>query len=177
MYKKKNVKIDDDCPICGGKIWGKGQKVLIEGAKITVCQSCAQFGKKIATKTKKSQIERFSTNKQKVKKSKQSFKSSSTLEPSIEFVSDYSKRIRNARTKKNLTQEQFSQKLNEKPSLIRRIESGKVEPSLKLAKKIEEMYSIKILKEPDDIKVNTKKYMKKSSTTSMGDIAFIKKKN
>ncbi len=176
MYNKKNVRIDDDCPICGGKIWGGGQKVLIEGAKITVCQSCAQLGKKIITKTKKADIEKLAINKPKINKSKQSFKSSRTLEPSIEIISDYSKRIRNARTQKNLTQEQFAQKLNEKPSLIRRIESGKVEPNLKLAKKIEEVYNIKILKETDEVKVNTKKFMKKSSTASMGDIAFIKKK-
>jgi len=176
MYNKKNVRIDDDCPICGGKIWGKGQKVLIEGAKMTVCQSCAQYGKKVISKTKPSSIGTISIIKQKNSKSKSSNKTSSTLEPSIEIVSDYSKRIRNARTQNNLTQEQFAQKLNEKPSLIRRIESGKVEPDLKLAKKIEEVYNIQILKTTDEIKVNTEKYMKKSSTPSMGDIAFIKKK-
>ncbi|MFX1337962.1 MAG: multiprotein bridging factor aMBF1 [Promethearchaeota archaeon] len=176
MYNKKKIRIDNDCPICGGKIWGKGQKVLIEGAKITVCQSCAQYGKKIIPKTEISSIKRISINKQKNTISKSSNKSIIPLEPSIEIVSDYSKRIRNARMQKNLTQEQFAQKLNEKPSLIRRIESGKVEPNLKLAKKIEEVYNIQILKATDEIKVNTEKYMKKSSTTSMGDIAFIKKK-
>ena len=174
MYNKKNVRIDDDCPICGGKIWGKAQKVLIEGAKITVCQSCAQLGKKIITK--KSDIEKLAINKPKINKSKQSFKSTRTLEPSIEIISDYTMKIRNVRTQKNLTQEQFAQKLNEKPSLLRRIESGKVEPNLKLAKKIEEVYNIKILKETDQVRVDTKKFMKKSSTASLGDIAFIKKK-
>lgn len=176
MYNKKNVRINDDCPICGGKIWGKGQKVLIEGAKITVCQSCAHYGKKIITKKKLSKFERISTNKRKITKSKPSNKLKGILEPSIEIVPDYFKRIRNVRTQKNLTQEQFAQKLNEKPSLIRRIESGKVEPNLKLAKKIEEVYHIQILKATDEVKVNTEKYMKKTSTTSMGDIAFIKKK-
>ena len=176
MYNKKNVRIDDDCPICGGKIWGKGQKVLIEGAKITVCQSCAHLGKKIITKTKTSSMKRSSTNKQIITRKKPSSKPSKPLEPSIEIVSDYPKRIRNVRTQKNLTQEQFAQKLNEKPSLLRRIESGKVEPNLKLAKKIEEVYDIKILKATDEVRVDTKKFMKKSSTASLGDIAFIKKK-
>ena len=53
MSKKIANEYEKDCPICGGKIWGKGEKVLIEGAKITVCQSCAQFGVKIKPKTKK----------------------------------------------------------------------------------------------------------------------------
>ena len=176
MYNKKNVRIDDDCPICGGKIWGRGQKVLIEGAKITVCQSCAHLGKNIITTTKGSTIKKWTSNKAQSTRKSTSSKLSSTLEPSIELVSDYSKRIRNARAQRNLTQEQFAQKLNEKPSLMRRIESGKVEPNIKLAKKIEEVYQIKILKETDEVSVDTKKFMKKSSTASLGDIAFIKKK-
>ncbi len=47
MSKKISSQFEKECPICGGKIWGRGQKVLIEGAKITVCQSCAQYGVKI----------------------------------------------------------------------------------------------------------------------------------
>ncbi|MCK4383585.1 MAG: helix-turn-helix domain-containing protein, partial [Candidatus Lokiarchaeota archaeon] len=73
-------------------------------------------------------------------------------------------------------QDQFAQKLNEKPSLIRRIESGKAEPTEKLAKKIESVYNIKLLKKADDYIVSTKDYMKKQKNTSLGDIAIIKKK-
>ena len=93
-----------------------------------------------------------------------------------EIVEDYAKRIRNARTKNNLTQEQFAQKINEKPSLLRRIEAGKAKPTIKLAKKLEKSYDIMLLKEADEIEVNTSQFMKKSTGTSLGDIAFIKKK-
>ena len=176
MHKKKNIEIDDDCPICGGKIWGKGQKVLIEGAKITVCQSCAHLGKKIIPNIDKSYKGKFSPIKQNLSRPKKTFKTTDMLEPTMEIVDDYSKRIRKVRAQNNLTQEQFAQKLNEKPSLIRRIEAGKVEPNLELAKKIEKVYNISLLKDVDRIEVNTKKFMKKSSGSSMGDIAFIKRK-
>ncbi len=176
MQRKKNIKIDDDCPICGGKIWGGGQKVLIEGAKITVCQSCAHLGKKIISKTKVTPIQKLKSSKTKTTKNKQAFKTSNILEPSVEIVSDYPERLRNIRVKNNITQEQFAKKLNEKPSLLRRIEAGKVEPSLKLAKKIEKMYNVSLLKDVDEIQVDTKKFMKKTSGSSMGDIAFIKRK-
>ena len=69
-----------------------------------------------------------------------------------------------------------TQKLNEKPSLLRRIEAGKVEPNEKLAKKIESVYNIKLLKKAEDFVVNTKDYMKKQKNSSLGDIAIIKKK-
>ncbi|TFG27542.1 MAG: TIGR00270 family protein [Promethearchaeota archaeon] len=176
MHKKKTIGIDDDCPICGGKIWGKGQKVLIEGAKITVCQSCAHLGKKIIIKTEKRHSPKFKPAKQNLSRPKKTFKTTDILEPTVEIVDDYSIRIRKVRTQNNLTQEQFAQKLNEKPSLIRRIEAGKVEPNLKLAKKIEKVYNISLLKDIDRIEVSTKKFMKKSSGSSMGDIAFIKRK-
>ena len=96
----------------------------------------------------------------------------------LEIIPNYAKKIRSKRNSLGLSQDQFAQKLNEKPSLLRRIEAGKVEPTIKLAKKIEEVYKIKILKKADEIEasVESSKFMKKSSGTSLGDIAFIKKK-
>ena len=47
MPKSRYNEIDKECPICGSIIWGKGQRVLLEGAKITVCLNCAQHGKKL----------------------------------------------------------------------------------------------------------------------------------
>jgi len=176
MSKKIANDYEKECPICGGKIWGRGEKVLLEGAKITVCQSCAQFGVKIKPKVKLGESNRNyypkpsqSTNK--VVRSRE-------IEDSVEIVSDYVVRIRNARNSRGLNQDQFAQKLNEKPSLIRRIEAGKVEPTIKLAKKIEEVYNIKLLKQIDEIEPSSKQnqYMKKTSGSSLGDIAYIKKK-
>jgi len=113
----------------------------------------------------------------KTSSTKKTFQSRENIEASIEIVSDYAKKIRNARMNKKLNQEQFAQKLNEKPSLLRRIESGKVEPTIKLAKKIEKVYGTKLLRKADDVAVNTKNYMKRKGGSTLGDIAFIKKKN
>ncbi|MFX0188247.1 MAG: multiprotein bridging factor aMBF1 [Candidatus Hodarchaeota archaeon] len=161
------------CPICNGIVW-KGQKVLIEGARITLCDSCARLGKKITTKPKSIDLRKsYSTQiKGSLKHPTRKF---DEIEQ-IEIVNDYSKRIRNIRTINKLNQDQFAQKLNEKPSLIRRIESGKVKPTIKLAKKIEEIYKITLLIKADEIEVNTKKFMKKETSSALGDIAFFKKK-
>jgi len=171
---------DNECPICGSIIWGRGQRVLIEGARITVCQSCAQHGTKVTRKPSSS----YSINKvphsmpysNKAKtRAKSTFKPPQPIDD-IEIVNDYAKKIRNARAARKLNQDQFAQKLNEKPSLLRRIEAGKAKPTLKLAKKIEQVYNIKLLEKADQIEVNTKKYMKRQTGSSLGDIAFIKKK-
>lgn len=164
--------INKECQICGSLIWGKGQKVLIEGAKITVCQACAQHGTKIHKRPKVYTQARSQIYDSKAPQKREFKKKSSHIEPSIEIVDDYSRRIKNARHKNNLTQEQFAQKIHEKESLIRRIETGKAKPTIKLAKKIEKTYNLSLLKETDDIKIDTRKYMKKSTSTSLGD--FVK---
>jgi len=176
MSKKIANEYEKECPICSGKIWGRGVKVLIEGANITVCQSCAQFGDRI-----KSNPKMTSSSKKVYPKSKSSVEKvvhSIKIEESVEIVSDYVVRIRNARNARGLNQDQFAQKLNEKPSLLRRIEAGKVEPTIKLAKKIAEVYNIKLIKQVDEIEPTAKQnqYMKKSSGSSLGDIAYVKKK-
>ena len=172
MAKKGFNNLDKECPICGSIIWGKGVRVLIEGAKITVCQACAKHGKKIyipqiskPKHTKSSQIKRTPKKLE--------------LDDGLEIIGDYNHKIRKVRQSLSLNQDQFAQKLNEKPSLIRRIEAGKVEPTIKLAKKIERVYNIKLLNERDESEasVSTDKFLKRSTGISLGDIAFIKKKD
>ncbi|MFX1366798.1 MAG: multiprotein bridging factor aMBF1 [Promethearchaeota archaeon] len=176
MPKQQNHNFDKECPVCGSIIWGKGIRVLLEGAKITVCHSCAQHGVKIQ-KPPSTKYSRKSFSYDAKKPSKRPITKESNFE-TLEIIQDYAKRIRNVRSSLGLNQDQFAQKLNEKPSLLRRIEAGKVKPTIKLAKKIEEVYNIKILKKTDELEtnVNDNKYMKKSRGSSLGDIAYIKKK-
>ncbi|MFX0057828.1 MAG: multiprotein bridging factor aMBF1 [Candidatus Hodarchaeota archaeon] len=176
MAKKGSNNLDKECPICGGLIWGRGQKVVIEGAKISVCESCAQYGIKVHEKPPISQKTVISSQKR-TKFPKHHNVKTENLED-IEVINNYASIIRKARTSLGLNQDQFAQKLNEKPSLLRRIEAGKVEPTIKLARKIEQVYNIKILKKVDEVEVTAKasQFMKKSTGTSLGDIAFIKKK-
>jgi putative transcription factor len=170
MPQPSSIKNEKECQICGSIIWGKGQRVILEGAKITVCHNCAQHGTKIHEPSSYTKKKPYTAPQRQNKRPK--------IVEDIEIVSDYAKRVRNARSKLGLNQDQFAQKLNEKPSLIRRIETGKAVPTVKLAKKIQKMYKIQLLAKSDgmDFNVQEKKFMKKSSGSSLGDIAFVKKK-
>ncbi|MFW9950680.1 MAG: multiprotein bridging factor aMBF1 [Candidatus Thorarchaeota archaeon] len=176
MAKKNSSQLDKECQICGGLIWGKGVHVMLEGAKITVCQSCAQYGIKIQEKkTKLTSNQKI--HKESVQKRKQQPDYSKEFDK-FEIVADFAKIINNIRNNLGLNQDKFAKKLNEKPSLLKRIESGKVEPTIQLAKKIEKVYGVKLIKEIESIEASflDSKYIKKTSGTSLGDIAFIKKK-
>ncbi|TFF88830.1 MAG: TIGR00270 family protein [Promethearchaeota archaeon] len=179
MPKKDNRK-EPVCPICGGVIWGGGEKVMLEGAKIRVCQSCAQHGKRIVSRPKKSR--RQYSSRSRTKTSTQASQSKPKYTPKtpsqdVVVVSNYADKIRNARNTKNLTQEKFAQQIQEKESLLRRIEAGKARPTIKLARKLEKALDISLLEQPDEFIVDTNKYMKRQKGgSSLGDIAFIKKK-
>ncbi len=176
MPKPQYDEIDKECPVCGSIIWGKGQRVLLEGAKITVCHNCAQYGVKIQKLSTSTYIKSSFSRDRAIRPKRQALKKPRIDD--LEIIPDYAKKIRNARNTLGFNQDQFAQKLNEKPSLLKRIETGKVEPTIKLAKKIEDVYKIKIIKKVTEIEadVSNNKYMKKSSGTSLGDLAFIKKK-
>ncbi len=172
MSKKNFDKFEKECPICGSIIWGKGEKVLLEGANITVCPICAKHGQKIHNKPS------YASNQRKPQSNRPTSRNKIKKDYLIEkeIVEDFDRKIRNARTHMNLTQEQFAQRINEKPSLMKRIEAGKAKPTTKLAQKLEKILNIKLLKDSDEFEVNTSQYMKKNSGSSLGDIAFIKKK-
>ena len=58
--------------------------------------------------------------------------------------------IRNARSKKGLTHEQLGQKINEKVTLIKKIETGSIRPDEIIAKKLERFLGITLFINPNE---------------------------
>lgn len=52
--------------------------------------------------------------------------------------------IRNARNKKGITHDQLGQKINEKVTLLKKIETGNIKPDGILSKKLENFLGIKL---------------------------------
>lgn len=116
------------CELCGREI-KYGESIKIEGAVITVCKSCAKMGVRVG---------KVSTENKPRKIVRRDF-------PEEDIVIDYAERIRSAREKLNLKQEELARKINEKDSVIARIESGKMIPSMELAKKLEKFLKISLI--------------------------------
>jgi putative transcription factor len=62
-----------------------------------------------------------------------------------ELTEDYANEIRVAREKMCLTHEELGKKINEKASVLRNLEAGKMAPNNQLASKLEHMLKIKLL--------------------------------
>jgi len=134
--------------MCGTET-GSPKTVKIEGAELDVCDDCADFGTEVRTEETSSTSTKYSTSSSSGSGSSTSSRGSSGSSDSgggrrrdmfdemDEVVQDYDERIRNARESEGLTQEELADQLNEKASLIRKIERGDVLPSDSVQRKLE----------------------------------------
>jgi putative transcription factor len=96
-------------------------------------------------------------------------------EPSEELVEDFDIKIRRARESKDWSREDLGKKINERVSVISRIETGKMTPDIKLTKKLEKALNIKLLEKVDNVDLN--QFVNSSSgERTLGNIMKIKRK-
>jgi putative transcription factor len=83
--------------------------------------------------------------------------------------------IRKARESKNWSREDLGKKINERVSVITRIETGKMTPDTKLTKKFEKALNIKLLEKVENVDLN--QFINSSSgERTLGNIMKIKRK-
>jgi putative transcription factor len=139
------------CEMCGAET-GSPKTVKIEGAELDVCDDCADFGTEVQTQETSSTSTKYSTSSS----SSSSSSGGSTgggggggsrrdmFDEMDEVVQDYDDRIRDARESEGLTQEELADQLNEKASLIRKLERGDVLPSDSIQRKLERQLGIEL---------------------------------
>lgn len=145
-----------NCDLCGRT--GELAKAYVEGTLLSVCGNCSRFGKAAYQSKKKEEA--------KLKKIKK-------VEGPVEnIVENYALLIKNAREKRNLKQEDVAKAINEKLSLIQKIETGNLKPSIELANKIGKFFDIKLI----EINENKEEGIKKTENSSLtiGDLIKIK---
>src|SRR3989338_4596212 len=147
------------CDMCGNP--GKLFKTIVEGTELSVCQECSRFGKVVGVIELTRPIAKA--------------KSEETKTEVMELlVEDYAEKIRKKRESLGLNQDEFAKKLNEKESLIQKIESGHFEPSIGLAKKISRILQIKLVEEYEER--HEKQPRPKIEGFTLGDFIKIKEK-
>ena len=90
------------------------------------------------------------------------------------ITKDYSSRIKNTREKLGIKQEDLARKINEKESLIHKIESGRIKPNMAVAKKLESALKIRLVEtyiENAERKVNMR-----DENLTIGDLINVKQR-
>ncbi len=142
------------CDVCG-----KNEplvEAIVEGSRLRVCKNCGKFGK-------------IMNSPALLKKPVVHQKKEEIL---IDVVADYAKKIRDTREKLGLTQKEFAKKINEKETILSKIENGTQKPTLDLAKKLEHLLKIKLVEEVKEELYEKDK--KTSGTLTIGDILIVK---
>lgn len=159
------------CDVCGEQTMGRGAKVVIEGATVLACPRCARLGKLYVESPSQRMRSRIGPAQYSVKRIRSVPRE--TLEE-LEVVEDFSSRIRKAREKIGLTQEDLARRVKEKLSIIQKIESGKITPDMKLCRELEHSLRISLLALRVETPISTTSGP--SASLTLGDIVKMKRK-
>jgi len=147
------------CEMCGAET-ASPNTVKVEGAELDVCDECADFGTEVRTESSSSTSTKYSTGSSGGSSSGDSSGSSGgsssgrsstgsssgssgggrsrdMFDELDEVAQDYHERIRDAREAAGMNQKELASNLNEKASLIRKLEHGDTLPSDDVQQKIE----------------------------------------
>ncbi|MFP4631974.1 MAG: multiprotein bridging factor aMBF1 [Halobacteriales archaeon] len=143
------------CEMCG-KETDSLRVVQIEGSKLEVCADCESFGEVLHEEQPSAETESDSGSEggRKTRSTSSSKRSSGSggrrrdpFEEIGTLAADYDSRVRDARESMGLTQEELSDRLNEKQSLIRKIEAGDMRPDEEVRSKLERALDVSLTEE------------------------------
>lgn len=162
-----------ECEICGKSVPEHNPiRARIEGSVMVVCKECSKLGK-IQKAPPKPKFRKQEKAKNKSNARPRSY--SRNDEPTEELIEDFSDEVRRAREAKDWSREDLGRKINERVSVITRIETGKMTPDIKLTKKLEKALNIKLLEKTNAVDLN--QFMNTSSgERTLGNIMKIKRK-
>ncbi len=151
------------CELCGTET--SLVRALIEGTELSVCRSCASYGKML----RPIQPTAAPVQKQAAEKPK---KIDDELIQMV--VPDCGSIVKQKRERLGLRQEDLALKIAEKESLIHNLEAGRFIPGIALAKKLERFLKIRLIEEHQEAAGNVSK--PKGATFTLGDFVRVRKR-
>jgi len=147
---------------------------MVEGAAVNVCPGCEKYASSNAVKTKEGKVMLPSVAERLGDRQRRMRQRDVLTRGEKELVFDYPQRVRRGRQKMSMSQEDLAKSLNEKKSIIVKIENGDIRPTDKLIAKLERTLDITMkeyLETDDDEQDSGHQY---SKGMTLGD--FIKRK-
>ncbi|MFB6294234.1 MAG: multiprotein bridging factor aMBF1 [Candidatus Nanohaloarchaea archaeon] len=145
------------CEMCGQD--GALKRTKVEGATLDLCEDCQEVGEVVDRSTATASSTRTS--------------SPTTSTPDETVLPGYGKRVKQAREARELSVQELADALKEKDSVVRRVESEKLTPDRKLARKFERELDIDIYGTPPE--GGTGPSSSDSGGQTIGDVADVKR--
>jgi putative transcription factor len=161
------------CELCGAEV-PRTKIVTIEGTTLSVCPNCAKFGDQTSVPLKKQPgVPAEILRRLEARKKRMTVRDVYSREGEETLVDDYSERIRKAREKKGWKQVELGTKVNERVSIIARLESGEMIPTDAVVKKLEKALEIKLREKVEA--VAAMKSSVESKPLTLGDLIRVEK--
>ena len=143
------------CEMCGKDVEALN-RVELEGSTLSLCAECSRFGTIVVPATPVAARSTAARPTGSVE-SRMGLRAQRMTErdlfrelPEMELAPDWPKRVRLAREKLTWTPEDLAKKLNEKKSVVLKIEAGNFRPPDGQIRKIEQMLKIRLRAEPGE---------------------------
>ncbi|MEM0065545.1 MAG: multiprotein bridging factor aMBF1 [Sulfolobales archaeon] len=160
--------------MCGRLVLRREMKVIyVENVKLSVCQSCYSRLARGDVAREIEEATKAQTRRPRVSSDK---KPEERVLDEYEVVPDYADRVRQAREKLGLTQKALADMVKESENTIKRIESGRLVPTIALARKLESVLSIKLLEPVVDSAQAQLPNPAKMKELTLGDVVSLKKR-
>jgi len=173
------------CEMCGAET-ASPKTVKVEGAELDVCENCTDFGTEVRDQSTSSASTKYSTSSDdsgggsesgsattrssgSTSRSSGGGSRSDMFDDVEELATDYDDRIRAAREQAGLSQEDLAAELNEKASLISKLEQGKMLPSDDVQSKIERKLDISLTESAGEMDADWESDSEAGSYT-LGDV-------
>lgn len=142
------------CEMCGAEK-SSLTTTKVEGAELELCDDCSDFGTEVKTESTSTASTKYSTSSSSDDSSSGTSSSGGSgggssrprrdmFDQMDEIASDYDERIRAARERDGLSREELAGELNEKASLIGKLERGDILPSDDVKEKLEKRLEISL---------------------------------
>jgi putative transcription factor len=138
------------CEMCGKDV-DSLTAVRVEGSVLQLCADCAKFGQAVAPAPTSSAPARSGYSEYAEPHHAAALRTRRTEErdvfsdmPELELAPDWGQRIRHARERLGWTPEEFGKRLNEKKSLVLKVETGSFRPPDDTLRKIERLLKIRL---------------------------------
>jgi len=166
------------CEMCGAE-QASLTTTKVEGAELELCSSCADFGTKVREEPSSTSGSKYSTSSNSGTTSSGSSSSGSSggggdntrrrdmFDTMDEIATDYDDRIRSAREAAGRSQEELADDLNEKASLIRKLERGDTLPTDGVQRKLERALDISLVEGEE---VDAEWETNDAGTMTLGDV-------